>query len=118
LLISVELLAECGPLCGAALVCTERPFGEFVERGCGVVVGLSLGTLLGPEGTPAPRCGDGVVSVVPGSSWMYTAGVESGWVLRVGRIGGWLFENCTVDASIFVVKLLRAHGGCLGIRSR
>jgi hypothetical protein len=31
---------------------------------------------------------------------------------------GWLFENCTVDASIFVVKLLRAHGGCLGIRSR
>ena len=31
----------------------------------------------------------------------------------------WLvFENCTVDASIFVAKLLRAHGGCLGIRSR
>ena len=29
-----------------------------------------------------------------------------------------LFENCTVDASIFVVKLLRAHGGCLGTRSR
>ena len=34
-------------------------------------------------------------------------------------------ENCTVDASIQtiffvvnVVKLLRAHGGCLGIRSR
>ncbi len=34
------------------------------------------------------------------------------------RFLGWLFENCTVDASIFVVKLLRAHGGCLGIRSR
>jgi hypothetical protein len=34
---------------------------------------------------------------------------------------GWLFvENCTVDASIlfFVVKFLRANGGCLGIRSR
>lgn len=32
---------------------------------------------------------------------------------------GWCFENCTVDASIFVVvKLLRAHGGCLGIRNR
>ena len=32
---------------------------------------------------------------------------------------GWLFvENCTVDASIFVVKLLRADGGCLGTRSR
>ncbi len=27
-------------------------------------------------------------------------------------------ENCTVDASIFVVKLIRAHGGCLGTRSR
>lgn len=32
---------------------------------------------------------------------------------------GWSFvENCTVDASIFVVKLSRANGGCLGTRSR
>ena len=32
---------------------------------------------------------------------------------------GWCFENYTVDASIFVVvKFLRAHGGCLGIRNR
>ena len=41
-------------------------------------------------------------------------GVAPGWV-------GWdrpYLENCTVDASIFVVKLLRAHGGCLGTRSR
>ena len=39
--------------------------------------------------------------------------VESVWVV------GWsLVENCTVDASIFVVKLLRADGGCLGTRSR
>ena len=41
--------------------------------------------------------------------------------LRVvpGVMGGWsLFENCTVDASIFVVKLSRANGGCLGTRSR
>jgi hypothetical protein len=29
-----------------------------------------------------------------------------------------LFENCTVDASIFVVKFVRANGGCLGMRSR
>jgi hypothetical protein len=32
-----------------------------------------------------------------------------------------LFENYTVDASIFVVsndKLLSAHGGCLGTKSR
>ena len=41
--------------------------------------------------------------------------VFSWWVV------GWsLVENCTVDASIlfFVVKLLRANGGCLGTRSR
>ena len=40
----------------------------------------------------------------------------------VGRwlVGVWglLVENYTVDASIFVVKLLRADGGCLGTRSR
>jgi hypothetical protein len=40
-----------------------------------------------------------------------------------GGVVGWpLFENCTVDASIFlmifVVKLPRADGGCLGTRSR
>jgi hypothetical protein len=35
------------------------------------------------------------------------------------RVVGWSFvENCTVDASIFVVKLSRANGGCLGTRSR
>jgi hypothetical protein len=36
----------------------------------------------------------------------------------VGLVFGLLFENCTVDASIFVAKFLRAHGGCLGTRSR
>ena len=35
-----------------------------------------------------------------------------------GGVGLVLVENCTVDASIFVVKLLRAYGGCLGTRSR
>ncbi len=47
------------------------------------------------------------------------------WVLvpvnstGVGVAGGWLlFENCTVDASIFVAKFFRAHGGCLGTRNR
>ena len=29
-----------------------------------------------------------------------------------------MFEMWIVDASIFVVKFLRAHGGCLGIRDR
>jgi hypothetical protein len=42
-------------------------------------------------------------------------GVCGGWV----GVRGWpLFENCTVDASIFVVKLPRANGECLGTRSR
>ena len=47
-----------------------------------------------------------------------------GSLLAVGRVGGGrrggvaFVENCTVDASIFVVKLLRAYGGCLGTRSR
>jgi hypothetical protein len=36
----------------------------------------------------------------------------------VGLVSCLLFENCTVDASIFVAKFLRAHGGCLGTRSR
>ena len=56
---------------------------------------LFIGALLGPEAT---RRG------------VY----RSGNVLFLGVV----FENCRVDASIFVVKLLRAHGGCLGIRSR
>ena len=34
------------------------------------------------------------------------------------RDGRPYLENCTVDASIFVAKLIRAHGGCLGTRSR
>ncbi len=98
---------------------------------------------------------DGLVAVVGGfliaaSCWVLreqaTCGVEPwgfgflGDDLRLGggrhscvgaRIAGVgvgcvLFENCIVDASIFifgvflvfVVKLLRADGGCLGIRSR
>ena len=47
-------------------------------------------------------------------------------LVSIRWVGGvWLFvECCIVDASIFVlgfvcgVKFLRAHGGCLGIRSR
>jgi hypothetical protein len=41
-----------------------------------------------------------------------------GFLLGPGVVSGVVFENCRVDASIFVVKLLRAHGGCLGFRSR
>ena len=46
--------------------------------------------------------------------WLVGVGVGG-----VGRVRS-LLENCIVDASIFVsvVKFLRAHGGCLGTRSR
>src|SRR3954451_19712638 len=40
------------------------------------------------------------------------------WLWSLWVVGCVFVENCTVDASIFVVKLLRAHGGCLGTRSR
>ena len=58
---------------------------------------------------------------------LVSVGVSFGGCLPVAGGGGAavgagrrcpFFENCTVDASIFVVKLVRAHGGCLGTRSR
>ena len=67
-----------------------------------------------------------VVCVAAGGCWVVSvvlaASNRLGCVLL--GVGGGLvgvrsfFENCTVDASIFVVKLVRAHGGCLGTRSR
>jgi hypothetical protein len=49
---------------------------------------------------------------------LHTAGGSWVWC-GADRVVGWSFvENCTVDASIFVVKLSRANGGCLGTRSR
>ena len=58
---------------------------------------------------------------MPGMAWSRIPDVILwGGVAGVGLwVVGWLFvENCTVDASIFVVKLSRANGGCLGTRSR
>ena len=59
--------------------------------------GGGLGTLLGPEATPVT----GGTFQVPGSCRRRTGscvlGVSGGVVEGVG----WLFENCTVDASIF-----------------
>ena len=50
----------------------------------------------------------------PGFTYRGRSSAGVGW-----WVVGWLFvENCTVDASIFVVKLSRANGGCLGTRSR
>ena len=70
--------------------------------------------LLGPEGSAArTRFG-----VVVGFSVCGLPEREHDLVVLLCGVG-WCFENYTVDASIFVVvKFLRAHGGCLGIRNR
>jgi hypothetical protein len=89
--------------------------GKAVGRG----VGGGVGTLLGPEGTNpvgCPRWGVGLFWMVI-CAWFVDCFPWWGWV-RAGGCGWLLVENCTVDASIFVVKLLRANGGCLGTRSR
>ena len=95
------------------------PSQEASRVGC---CGGLVDMLLGPEGT---RC----VRVFLGTTWTWPAGRRSS---RSGMsdhlCGGWfcvsggvcvLFENWTVDASIFnESKCVRAHGGCLGTRSR
>ena len=67
-----------------------------------------------------PPCGGVVVSgrchLLPNCFRDPVVFVGCGWWVWV--VGGVLFENCTVDASIFVVKFVRANGGCLGTRSR
>jgi hypothetical protein len=94
------------------VVSTARPLRGWVGKAGAVGVGGGVGTLLGPEGTnPVGVVLDGHLRLVRRLlPWW-------GWV-RAGGCGWLLVENCTVDASIFVVKLLRAHGGCLGTRSR
>ena len=87
--------------------------GGGQERGVGGWV--VLGTLLGPEGSGASfssSVGPHLLSVPP---WV-PLGVW-GWRARVVGFRPY-FENYTVDASIFVAKFLRAHGGCLGTRNR
>ena len=72
---------------------------------------LRLRTLLGPEGSVAlatTLCGTTPAERHP------VTGVRG----EIESNSRPYFENYTVDASIFVVKLLRAHGGCLGTRSR
>jgi hypothetical protein len=94
-----------------------------------VVWWWGYGILLGPERTSH-------VSVLgAGLGFVFSGAVRIGHQTRPRRppcFGGFwlvwvvlwwcgfcvLFENCIVDASIFVVKLLRANGGCLGTRSR
>jgi hypothetical protein len=102
--------------------------------------GSVVNTLLGPERTTVvvllsaldavrlPWVGGVWWLGLPGVAWVancrWSAGAAG--VVSVGSAGGcrrwgcgWLFvEICIVDASIFVVKLSRADGGCLGTRSR
>ena len=90
---------------------------------------VCFGTLLGPEG-PGDRCLN--LGLPAGARRSLSERRRRGGVgqILVGRpvlryaTGPGLhrpyLENCTVDASIkyFVAKLIRAHGGCLGTRSR
>jgi hypothetical protein len=76
-------------------------------------VGETSSILLGPEIIAA--VGGGFFS--GSASALNTGGCGLVW-FGCGGAGLVLVENCTVDASIFVVKLLRAYGGCLGTRSR
>jgi hypothetical protein len=92
---------------------------------------IPSGILLGPEKTNTHPGGVGCCffgQATPDHPYrtQESVGVPGFWgwpgvVWLVVVVGLWvclLFENCTVDASIFVVKLSRADGGCLGTRSR
>ena len=71
-------------------------------------------------GAPDPLLGGGWV-LVGGlvGAWSRSYRIPLLWVWVPVRIGCRLYvENYTVDASIFVAKFLRAHGGCLGTRNR
>ena len=85
----------------------------------------AVGTLLGPERTGRFRRGMRVLRVLLGVVVGCLCGADLVLYGRLVLVRGTcrvglrlLFENCTVDASIFVAKFLRAHGGCLGTRSR
>ena len=97
----------------------------------GVGVGVWIGVVGAAGGGVQTSCWvlKEQASRVPGFGWVWWLFflVQSGLVTKLllrgcvvaVRVRGWpLFENCTVDASIFVVKLSRADGECLGTRSR
>ena len=86
------------------------PCGGGKDRVVRLVVAVNI--LLGPEGTT-------VWLVLLDGDLLLVWGQCPGGCGPARVVVGCVFvENCTVDASIFVVKLLRAHGGCLGTRSR
>ena len=77
-------------LFGSSLSNNELVLPQGVESEIGTKIGP--GALLGPEGSPGSRLG----VALPGP-------VKSCRDGGVDRERGLLFENCTVDASIFVV---------------
>jgi len=85
-------------------------------------VGSGPGALLGPEGSDRrsrTRRQDGFAGAERLSADRIRFEPPALQVRRRQRIRDCPYlENCTVDASIFVAKLVRAHGGCLGTRSR
>ncbi len=95
--------------------------------GCGW--GWAVNTLLGPERTTVLVVKTRAGREDQGLSFQARrdlvripcAAARGGWVsagVGCGVVGWLLVEMCIVDASIFVVKLSRADGGCLGTRSR
>ena len=106
-----------------------RPLDSHPEdRNVGMTTEDCFGTLLSPEGpgiapitrTSRRRCCasrvDGAVAV----EWDRSTAEPPGPSRQATDedLSRPYLENCTVDASIFVAKLIRAHGGCLGTRSR
>jgi hypothetical protein len=112
---------DTGVVVGLLVTCSSTaPFGGVERRVVGGLVVVSI--LLGPEGTSLLRgflrggCCPWVLAC-PAAANRFRHGCVWGRCCGCGWVGLFV-ENCIVDASIFVVKLVRANGGCLGTRSR
>src|SRR3954452_1741451 len=86
--------------------------------------GTVVGTLLSPEGAELSALRRSSFPASAGSATLNTSDrfgprtAPHRCTRGSSAAGRPYLENCTVDASIFVAKLIRAHGGCLGTRSR
>ena len=98
--------------CGGC--CEYWFFSSGLGQGKWRIGWVVLGTLLGPEGSGVVLLSSSVRALLAGRT---AASFGGGWRRRVVGFRPY-FENYTVDASIFVAKFLRAHGGCLGTRNR
>ena len=121
------------PRAGSPVLASRPLGGRVVDRGrvgvwgclarCWVLRGRAQARFfmaVSATGAPDPLLGGGWV-LVGGlvGAWSRSYRIPLLWVWVPVRIGCRLYvENYTVDASIFVAKFLRAHGGCLGTRNR